>query len=215
MNVRNQLKGRNEVGVFGIVLEGRRKKEDPGLVQAWNEAHHLLVKHSQTGGITQGQWKVLSDYKLSGLKSSHVKQVLANLLVSTESGPPVHPSTASGKDYVTAEQRIPPQRWNMHLAVLSCFSRELDMLGERGILDKELMLAYDVEENIQRALVSYSQHTKHLLTRDFVMEAPLKFLHAVSHLIRSKWDTITKLEGKQGNECKNHQGSRELNGSKK
>lgn len=209
MNVRKQLKNSNEAGMFGIVLEGRRKKVDPGLEQAWDGAHHLQVKHSQTGGITHGRWKVLSDYKLSGLKSSHVKRVLANLLVSTESGPPVHVSAAIRKDYITKEQRIPPQRRNLRLAVPSCFSREQDMLVERDISDKELMSAYDLEENVQRALVAYSRHTKCSLSRDFAMEAPLKVLHTVSRLIRNRWDSIDSLEGDPGIKCQQPKGGKD------
>ena len=75
-NVRNQLKDSNEAGMFGIVLEVRLKTGNLGLEQAWSRAHHLLLKHSQTGGAICRRWKVLLDYKLTGLKSSQVKQVL-------------------------------------------------------------------------------------------------------------------------------------------
>ena len=85
-NVKGLLKDSNEAGTFGIVPdEGRRQKtEEP--VTCWKEKSPLLVKRSQTGGITRSRWNVYSDQKLTGLKSSHVKQVLAHILVSTESG---------------------------------------------------------------------------------------------------------------------------------
>ena len=106
-NIRNQLKDSNEAGMFGIVLDARRKMGNLDLDQAWKGAHHLLLKHSQTGGAICGRWKVLSDYKLTGQKSSQVKRVLSNILVSTKSGPLVHTLAASEKDYTTKEQRIP------------------------------------------------------------------------------------------------------------
>ena len=215
-SIRNQLKESNEAGMFGIVLDKRRKAGKGDLGQAWREAHPLLVKHSQTGGATHGRWKVLSDYKLTGLKSSQVKHVLANLLVSTESGPPVHASAVSAKDYITKEQRIPPQWRNLRLAVPSCFTRDPNMLVERDISDKELMSAYDVEEGVQRALVAYAKHTNVPLTREYVMEAPLKVLHTVLRLIRNKWDAGAGLGWNQDSKCEDRDGGgKECRGSRK
>ena len=192
--IRNQLKASNEAGMFGVVLDKRRQTSDSDLEQAWDGAYNLLVKHSQTGGITRGRWKVLSDIKLTGLKSSQVKRVLSNVLVSTESGPTVHASSVPSKQYITKEQRIPPQRRNIRLAVPSCFTRDPDMLVERDVADKELMSAYDIEESVQRALVSYSRHRSIQLTREFVMEAPLKVLHVVSRLIKDKLETMDRMK---------------------
>ena len=79
------------------------------------------------------------------------------------------------------------------------------MLVEHNILDKELMLAYDVEEGVQRALVSYAKHTNVQLTREFVMEAPLKVLHTVSQ-IRNKWDAKAGLGLNQESKCEDLRG---------
>lgn len=200
-NIRSQLQESNEAGMFGIVLDDRRKTGGLNSEQAWKGSHSVVVKHSQTGGATRGRWKLFSDVKLTGLKSSRVKRVLANLLVSTESGPSIPASVGSSKDYITKEQRIPPQKRNLRLAVPSCFTRDPTLLVERDISDKELMSAYDIEEGVQKALVSYAKHTKTQLTREYVMEAPLKVLHAVSRLIRDKWDAGSGCMGKQDIEC--------------
>ena len=82
----------------------------------------LLIKHSQTGGVTCGWWKVYLDQKLTGLKSSCVKQVLSHILVSTESGPAIKSTAAKEGAYIRIEQCIPIQKRNLLLAVPSCFS---------------------------------------------------------------------------------------------
>ena len=89
------------------------------------------------------------------------------------------------------------------------------MLVECDISDKELMSAYDIEEGVQQALVAYSKHTKCPLTMEFVMEAPLKVLHTVSHLIRNKGDTSTGLEWNQDSECEVCSGGKETSVSQK
>ena len=60
-------------------------------------------------------------------------------------------------------------------------------LVEQDISDKELMLEYDLEESVQKALLSYSKHTEVPLSCDLTMEAPIKVLHTVSKLIRTAW----------------------------
>ena len=182
------------------------------------------------GEVTRGRWKVHSDQNLTGLKSSQVKLVLSHILVSTESGPVIKLTAGKEGDYIGVQQRIPIRKRNLCLAVPSCFSQRPDKLVERDFSDKELMSAYDLEENVQNALLSYSKHARVPLSRDFAMEAPLKVLHTVAKLIRSAWersldpDEVTGMEsGIIGDEvdvgpvalrCRKGDRGRELEGSK-
>ena len=187
-NVKELLSDSNDAGLFGIVPDEGNRRKGKDAITGWKKNRPLLVKHSQTGGVTRGRWKVYSDLKLTGLKSSQVKRVFSHILVSTESGPPVTTTIVNKGDYIGTEQRIPIRQRNVRLAVPSCFSRRPDELVERDISDKEVMSAYDLEENVQKALSAYARHAGVPLSRDFAMEAPLKVLYTVSKLIRAAWE---------------------------
>ena len=202
-DIRMRLKDSNEAGLFGIMPDEGSRRKAKGPMQGWEETSPLLIKHSQSGGVTRGRWRVYSDLKLTGLKSSQVKRVLSHILVSTESGPSIHPTTANSGDYIGPEQRIPICKRNLRLAVPSCFSRGPNKLVERDISNRELMSAYDLEEGVQKALTSYSNHTKLPLSRDFVLEAPLKVLHMVTGVIKSSLDSVSDHEGSMETDCNN------------
>ena len=180
------LQSGTEATMFGIVVTGN-SKVDTELEKTLPcpVGSSLTVKHSQAGGVTRGKWKVVSDLKLQGLKSSQVKRVLGNILVTTESGVEVNVDhIGKQSSFTTKDQRIDIKQRHIRLAVPSCFVRNPRSLVERDIADKELMAAYDMEEGVIKSLRAYAKHTGKPLSRDFVMEAPLKVLHAIGRLIK-------------------------------
>ena len=67
----------------------------------------------------------------------------------------------------------------MRVGVPSCFEKG-NTLVEHNLSDKEIMVAYDIEEGVQTALTEYAKHTGMTLTRDFVMEALVKVLYQIT-----------------------------------
>ena len=172
--------------MIGVVGAGSSRVEaDIGKILTWSPESSFTVKHSQAGGVTRGRWKLFSDLKLQGLKSSQVKRVLGNILVSTESGVEVAGDMVKKHSlFVTKDQRIDVRQRHLRLAVPSCFVRDPEKLVERDISDKELMAAYDMEEGVMKSLGAYSRHMGRPMSRDFVMEAPLKVLHGIGRLVK-------------------------------
>ena len=192
--VRSILRVVKGARMIGVVVIGSAKMEaELGKVLPWAPASSITVKHSQAGGVTRGTWRVFSDLKLHSLKSSQVKRVLRNILVSTESGVEVNADqVGKGSPFITKDQRIDVRQRHIRLAVPSCFARDPDNLVERDIADKELMAAYDMDEGVIKALGAYSKHTGKPLSRDYVMEAPLKVLHSIGRMVKEAdvaWST--------------------------
>ena len=157
----------------------------------------------------------MSDVLLIRLTSSPVKRVMGNLLVTTEYGRVMNP-TESTTGSITQKQRIPIQLRHVRLAVPSCFTKDSKSLVDCDISYKELMSAYNVEENVQRALKGYAKFTGRAPLQDFVMEAPLKVLMTATamfckHLSRETSD----FKGSCETEAEGHDGkSNEDNGRK-
>ena len=129
----------------------------------------MCINHQQAGGITCGRWKVYSNLRLTGLKSSPVKHVLQHILVSTKSGM-VFDDDEMSRKLIQANQQIPSRQRHVQVGVPSCFAKGNNTLVERDLLDREMMAAYNIEESVQRALVGYVKHTGMKLTQDFVTE---------------------------------------------
>ena len=106
--VRGILQGVTGAMVFGIVVTGNSKVESEiEKLLPWPHGSSVTVKHSQAGGVTRGKWKVFSDLKLQGLKSSQVKRVLGNISVATEAGVKVSADHVGKHSlFTTKDQRI-------------------------------------------------------------------------------------------------------------
>ena len=87
------------------------------------------------------------------------------------------------KGYVTCEERIPSSKRHVQVAVPCCFTKCKNVLVGRDLSDKEMMVAYDLEESVQKTLRRYSRESGEALTRDFVMEAPVKVLYLALGLV--------------------------------
>ena len=57
------------------------------------------------------------------------------------------------------------------------------------------MAAHDIEESVQTALTGYARHTGMTLTRDFVMEAPVKVLYRLTQLAMKAWEDSQDFSG--------------------
>ena len=161
--VQKKLDQREDWLVVGIVPEVQRTRNAGSLLErSWPEVNMLHVNHQQTGGVTRRCWKVYSSFKLSGLKSSPIKQALQHILVSTKTGMELKVGDQT-KQLIHPDQRLPSQKQNFWAAA-PCYFVKNKSLVERDISDKEIMTAYDIEESTQHALSNYSKHTGRELT---------------------------------------------------
>ena len=142
--------------------------------------------------------KVFSDYKLSGLKSSPVKQVLQHILVSTKSGMDISMDDKA-KHLVHPDQHIPSQTQHVRIAGRCCFKKKHE-LAEHNLTDKEILTAYDIEKSVRITLSGYAKHTGKELLQAFVMEAPVKVLYLVTELVMEAYNQrlCNHSSGKQG-----------------
>ena len=181
--MRGKVEENKDLAIVGIVPDDGTIKRHGSLVEkTWLDSKSMVINHQQAGGVTRGRWRVFSNLRLTGLKSSPVKRVLQHILVSTESGMTFDEDDRTCK-LIRANQRIPSRKRHVRVGVPSCFAKSSNSLVERDLSDKEMMSAYDIEESVQRALTGYVKHTGMKLTRDFVNEAPVKVLYLVTQLV--------------------------------
>ena len=121
--MREKLERWKEFAVVGIVPEdGDTSQAGSLLEKSWSSAKSVCVNHQQARGVTQGHWKVFSNLKLVGLKSSSVKRILRHILVAIESGMRLD-EDHSTQLLVTADQRIPSRKHHVRVGVPSCFKK--------------------------------------------------------------------------------------------
>ena len=87
------------------------------------------------------------------------------------------------KERISQDQCIPSGKKCIQVADPCCFTKDKKAIVDMDLLDKELSMAYNIEEGVLRNLLQHTKQSgKHIL-QAFVMETPVKVLYLVSKLV--------------------------------
>ena len=144
------------------------------------------VSHRRVGGVTTGEWRVISTHKFLDWKLPKIKKVLKHVLKTTEVGRKLERTSMDLARRSNAFLPVARVRFGVKEIKVHCTCVITQGLVERDLTMGELMDVYDIELETQRQLKMFWAETGTNPSRSFTQQVPVKVLIAVGRNLFKK-----------------------------